>query len=493
MAEATTVNLPLPIGGVAAVTAVGEGLPAPARVVSESRDLVGLPLVQVGDSFSQNFLESKNYGEDATGDRQITFPGIGWRLIQPARRPGTRLPASQILDIHNSLLLLYANSGFPDDGKIYFTRYQLLNLAGWLSPSSTRRGAKVVRPSGRHYRQLEEALTYLSKTQYRNDNPNAFQVGPDGEIFRGSQWFPILQHVMLVEDAPGPRSEMRGPPAPLCKVQFSEPFVKMLARGARAARLDLDLIMSLSTGTPRQLYRVFTWMRQEGIARISIGEMFERLGSTQAELRPARARQILNKSHEEHLQRGVLTQAPEYVRDAETGEYFIQYSFADTSSILSEEEMLVGQARDFGVNDSVSRELVVANRLSFERVLAATVLGKIEPRKTLATMVVHYAQRGYEIADTAQDRAGSGQLPMPELAHPDMRYLAWAAAERQARLLERTDIDVGEIRHDVQRAFAARSAGHADWVVDGIVAIRLNRLLNIPAVTEYHAGERTAA
>jgi hypothetical protein len=448
------------------------------RLVSDSRDMVGLPLVQAGDSVRAGV------SEDAAGGRQLSFPGIGWRIKQPARRPGAKLPASQILDIHTSLLFLFSTAGFPEDGRIYFTRYQLLNLAGWLSPARDRRGAKVMRPGGRHYRQLDAALTYLMDAKYRNDSPNAFQVGPDGEVFRGSQWFPILQYARLAEDTPGPRSEGSPVPAPRCMVQFSDAFVKLIGQGALAAQMDLDLIMSLSTGTPRQLYRVFTWMRQEGLDRITIREMFERVGSTLAEFRPARARQILTKAHGELRQRGVITAEPEYLRDAATGEYWIHYAFADPRALLTEEEMLVQQAAAYGVSTPVSRELVVAHRLAFERVLAATTLGRLEPRKSLAPMIVHFTQRGYDIPEPRVAAPGS-QLPLSGLEKLEMRYLVWAAEERTRLSAGRRDIDEAALRREVIRLFEERMAGHPEWVVDGMVAMRLNRLLGIPTYEQY--------
>lgn len=442
------------------------------RFSVDGQDTIGYPIVPVGDTtrFTPN--------EDGLG--AVDFPSIGFQIVYPS--PQGKLPSSAILDVYAGLMFMYQNAGFPDDGRVYFSRYQLLHLIGWLSTAKDDQGKRTVKPSGRHYKQLKRALLYLEGTRFVWDDPTVLQFGPDGERFRGMQGFPILQYARVVEDPTGPRGETTSRPA-RSMVQFSEPFVKLLGGGERTTRLDFDLFLSLPSGTPRVLYRTLLGMANQGRRSIRLEELFQRVGSTQTHFVPARARQILGKAHKELRSRGVLEfegKEPDYVKM--NGEHWVRYAFGNPADLISSEGLLVSQAMAYGLKGPIARELAVAHRQQLERVLAAVTLGMLTPKKSLPGMIRHYTERGHEIS--APNGNELAQISL-DLQAPEMAYVAWTAAERKRRLKETPGIDLDRIRLEIDEQPTDGDLPRPDWVVEGLVAMELNERLHIPPLHIY--------
>lgn len=460
---------------------------SPARSATrysvDEHHTIGFPIVPVGDSPK---LEGR-------GARRVAeFAGIGWRIEQPYLTNG-RLPSSAVLDVYVGLMFLFKLAGFPEDGRVYFSRYRFLLLIGWLSSSRGPRG-RVIKPSGRHYRQLAAALEYLESTRLVNRNADVEQIGPDGRAFRGQQGFPILQYHRMADEPRGRCGEGGRNEGGASMVQFSDAFRMMVGGGANTTKVDLDLFLSLPSGSARPLFRLFCWMRRHAIRRIRVSEVLQRIGSTQAHCVPARARQVLDKAHGALRERGVLTGDPVYVK-AE-GEYWIEYSFGDPRVLLDEEEALIAQAIAYGVVPATARELAVANRPQMERVLAATTLGLLHPRRTVAAMVVHYTRRGIDIEETGRriEDAIDSQVSLDlDTRAADVRYLAWCKQEREARSARRADLSVSSVRHEIEVARQERGLEDAPWLSDGLVAMRLNALLRIPDLGIYRSRVLVAA
>jgi hypothetical protein len=447
--------------------------PAPAAWAPEAAGTIGYPIVPVGKTTQAQSI--------ADGNRKISFGTIGWQLVLPSRSAGDASPSTTVLDVYVGLLYLYALAGFPEDGRVNFSRYALLSLLRWVSHTTQDGAQVVVKPSGKHYRNLEDALMYLSQTLMVNKNPDVVQYDIDGSPFQGSQGFPILQYYRLPKDSPGPRAEreLQG----RSYVVFSKAFTAMLGGGARVTQIDWGLYLSLPSGMPRHLFRFLTWLRQEGRSAPPIGEVFARVGSTQADHRPARARQILDKAHASLRRAGVLSADPAYEKDP-SGQYCIRYAFGDPNQLLGDEEFLVRAARGLGVTESVARELAVANRQQLERVLAAAVLGFITPRNSLGSMIVHYTRRALPIREHPGQEQEPADLPLQGQG-PDRGYISWLKKERDGFLKHAPDVDEAAVWQRARAAARERSREQQDWVIEGLAAIRINSALNLETFSEY--------
>lgn len=441
----------------------------------DGQDLMGYPIVPVADT--------TRFEPNEDGLAAVSFDKIAWHIIYPS--PNGKLPSSAIMDVYIGLMFLYYVQGFPADGKVYFSRYQLLQLIGWLSTARDSSGSRTVRPSGRHYRQLKRALLYLEGTRFVADDPNILQLGPDGARFVGMQGFPILQYARLVEEGTGPKGETITSGSSM--VQFSEPFVKLLGNGARTTRLDFDLFLKLSTGTPRLLFRFLTWLQSRGQNTVKLGELFPRIGSTQQHFVAARARQILDKAHAELRQRGVLASDPVY--EKVNGDYVVRYEFGDPTTAGVADDLLLRAATAFGVDSPVAQELVVAHRRQFERVLAGAVLGFIRPKETLPGMIVHYTRRGYDVTPRSSAPA---QITLG-LGADDARYVPWLTEARERALATRRDIDPDRIRAEIRAEDEGAENPRPEWVVDGLLALRLDHLLGLPSLAEFRLLDTSVA
>jgi hypothetical protein len=442
------------------------------RVGHESQSTVGCPVVPIGDGAVQQVAS------DALADRRLRYADIGWQIVRPARGDrADKLPSAAILDVYVGLLFLFHARGRPEDGRVRFSRYEFLQLIGWRSQVDGSRR----KPSGRHYTQLAQALAYLHDTTFVNAGRDP-QVGPDGVMFTGTQSFPMLQYLRIASAA-RPAGDERPDPEQ-CQVRFSDAFRALLVHDETTTRIDFDLFLSLSPGTPRALCRLFAWMWARGRVTISIAEAFQRLGSTQKACVPARARQILTAAHAEMRTHGILTADPVY--EKVDGVWTIRYPFGDPSTALSSQALLEWQATAYGVTADAAHRYAVADERQLRRVLAAVTLGILDPKKSLAGLIVACTRNGAEISDTARRLSAQCELAIP--ANHGAHYLAWSLAERTRRCAERPEVDVRALRARADEQIAAADPGAAPWVADGIVAIQLNRLFDMPTMAEWARG-----
>lgn len=441
-----------------------------ARYTIDSRGAMGFPIVPVGDKLQRNV-------EERNGRRRIHYPSIGWIISHPLPQGDDSLPSSTILDVYMALMFLYAHGGRTSEGVVRFSRYQLLQLMGWLSRSARGGGGRrQLKPSGRHYRQLTQALDYLQDTTFESA-PARQHADIEGRPFVGRQRFPILTYVKVAREKGGRRDWTESGNS---EVRLHPYLVRELRRDEGVTRLNYDIYLSLSPGTPRHLFRLLAWARQQGRSRLRLGELFERLGSSQRELIPARARQILRKPHDELRQRGILAQSPEYEKVG--GEWWAAYTFAGAERLLSWEDLLEGQAKAWGVTPPAAREVAVASRFQAERVLAAVSRGYLRPTRSLPGMIVHYVRQGHPIPGNSRQNEPE-QLPL--LDNFEGRYLHWLGEERERRLDTRPDLDVAAFRVSLDTENEARPTPHPEWVLEGLTEIWLNRELGLESIRAY--------
>jgi hypothetical protein len=401
----------------------------------------------------------------------------------------TRMPSSAVLDVYLALLWHFAQAGFPEDGVVRFSRYELLSFLGWLSKGGKRDA--TYRPSGRHYKQLKNAIRYLKWTTFVNRGPGDQVHLLDGTKMRGEQGFSILEHYALDEDddptSHGSIDQHEYTAPKRSSVMLSRPFLRQLARGAKAVPVDLELFFAMPAGTPRHLIRLFSWMWHQGITALRLREVFQRLGSVQAAAVPARARQILSKAHDELVSRGVLASEPTFER--RDGEWFIQYVFADPQEALSLEQLLMARATAYGIVPAVARELSLAHRAGLMLALAAAAEERIVPRQSLASMLVFFARRGpaavVEAVEAHTQRAVARGIQMGlDGVVQGASYPARCARVRTERLVGRRDIDPVALRARWAQEVASKGWDAYDWALDGLTAIHLDHILAVPGIAE---------
>lgn len=452
-----------------------------AQVSPDSQDTAGYPL----------FPMDRPAAEPTTSeDRQpVHYPAIGWSILTPPAMAGGKLPASTILDVYVGLLYELHQQGYPDDGEIHFTRYDLLHRIGWVISGYTKHGRYAIRPSGRHYRDLRTALLYLSWTLFHRVIPGD---GSDGgqAVQRAEEWFQILARVRLAKSAPGRKS--RSAAAPVTErpssVTFSPDFMRLVARGARTIPVDLGVYLSLKAGTPRQLYRLLTLLRMEGRDEIGVEELFARLGSSQSDFVPCRVSGLLGKAHREFVAKTLLRSEPEVVR--RRGEYVVRYEYGDPRLLASESELLVWQASRYGVAEDEARKLAREERSQFERVLAAATLGMLRPKKTLAAMIVHFTRTRALLDDTGYRLSPREGQPRLVIDREDLRYLEWVVGERERRLLARSKLDLVDVRRRLLERAVERDRRRESWVAEGLVEMRLNWASGVPGLDVYLPARR---
>lgn len=439
------------------------------RLGVDSRETIGYPIVPVGDATKGR--------RDGSKVSCVAYPGIDWEIAYPTPKDGGRLPSSAVLDVYTGLLFLWASQGYPPDGRVRFRRHHFLHLIGWVCAANGRRA----RPAGRQYEQLEEAIRYLAQTHFSRGGDGVTQLDLDGQSFQGVLGFNIIDNWKLAEEKRG-RKPVEGEGEAQSEVQFTVGFRKMVAGGRRASHLDLDLYLSLPAGTPRMLFRLLVWMRQEGITRLPIGEVLERIGSVQHHHVPARARQVLNKAHDVLVSTGILASEPEFEKDGDT--WCLVYHMGEPTVLLAEELVLVQQAMAYGVSQAVARQLAVGYRQDLERVLGAAALGLLRPKKNLAGLIVQFVKNSWRIPEQPTEPSTS-QVEMDLVS--ETAYLRWCVEERERRL-RRSSVDLAELRSGI-RTRVARRSGEPHWLGEGMLAIALNQQLEIEDLDEWRASQ----
>lgn len=412
---------------------------------------MGLPLVPLGDG---------QRGSVTRGEARHTFGPVEWEIVVPThdRLDGkSPLPSHVILDVWIGLLYQWQLAGAPESGEIRFGRYEFLHLLGWLS--RRQRGGVIEKPSGRHYRQLNRAMRYLAQTTFIATS-RGVQVGHDGALFRGTQGFGLVDYWRLADD--------QGVRAAPSVVVFTQTAQKMLRSGPLAA-IDLDVFLSLPTGTPRQLLRLLTWLRAREQNVLPLAELFARLGSVQRHAVPARARQILSASHDWLCRRGILGEAPEYCR-LEDGQWGVRYSFTTPDRPREDVvDLLVGGCVLLGVRPAMATYLATTSPMRLLEVLSAVLLGHLVPQRNLAGLIV---------------RATQSAMPLPDLPNPQWMQ-THSAGGRWVQDLARSRASALEVLFS-RGILPERAAAHfgltkeqlPGWVEHGLWALWAQRQLN---------------
>lgn len=441
--------------GVSPVVQVGQ------RFTYDQSDLMGYPFATVGNKLEAFFDES-----DKT--RGITYPAIDWRIEQPKELTG-KIPSVLLYDVYFGLMFLWSLEGFPDHGEIRFSRYNFLQMIGWVSNGRSAAGGKRTTPSGRHYRQLLEAMKALHKTSFTQQNDQTSE----------GEGFSILQHYKLKADQPGRKAEGIDLPKNSLAI-FSKPFVEKLKAGASAIKMDLDLYLSLSTGMPRVLFRTLSWMRWSGVNSIPIEVLFQRIGSIRQRYIPAVAKQTFDAAHDELRTLGFLAAEPDFEKIDDV--WHVTYQFGDPVALRSEEDALVREAENYGVSLPVARELAVAHRERFRQVMAAVSSGRLKADRNIAGMIVSYTRHVDYALPIDQPRTPR----LMSVGEVEILYQTWLREEQERRLRDRPDISLAALRSEILENCAAQNLGEVEeWYIEGMIRARLSALFGLPSLQEF--------
>lgn len=448
-----------------------------ARFAVDQGETMGYPLALMGNKFT-DVAEIAELGGDSL-TVTVAFEPIHWQMSRRLQNgQPLRLPNPQVLDVYFGLTFLYSLEGFPEHGEVYFSRYNFMQMLGWVSNGRYPNGTKLVKPSGRHYQQLHDALDLLLKTSYSWSGGNYTGKG-----------YNILDSYDLREDKTGPRALGEELPK-TSRAVFTRTFASRFGGGTSSVSVDMDLYLSLPRNTPRLLYRVLTWMRYRGINRLTLEELFNRLGGTTRQYVKSYAERVLGSAHDSLLLRGIIRSAPVY--EKANGIWYITYDFGDPIALFAEEEELIRQAVAFGVAMPVARELAVAHRDRFREVIAAVTAGHLKAKKNVAGMIVTYTRRpDYSIPGTPSTRAQQVALPITTI---EEEYTAWVTQEQKRRLRARSDLDVEQMRQEIIRSCTDKGLpAPEDWYVDGLLRVRLNKELDLPTLEWYKERREAGA
>ena len=412
----------------------------------------------------------------------VHFPEIAWSLDMKRDARTGKLPSTVVVDVLAALLHNFHSIGMPEDGAIPFSRRSLISMMRW-SPNPASK------PSGRLYNQLREALDHLKHTDITWSGDNT----PDplyGENGRAVLSISLVTSYRLAEEPRGRRARDRRLPEPVSWVQLDPFFVRLLKAPQGTVPFDLDRMMSLPSGVSRVLFRTLMWYKSRGMNEVPLRELFPRVGSTTDKILPAKAREMLGKSHQAMVDAGILRALPEFdVLEGQglTGEreHVLVYDFAPDAILSSEDEQLVRTARMYGVSQAMAVELL-AYREKLREVLWAVGEGIVSPRYPA----------GYIVEATRNDWAVRPQsvLPVPKRPRDETReselsrrYSAYLKRQRESFLAQPDAVsNISGIRTEVMRRLHVGLKTHIpDWMVSQEVEREVTKRLHAPTYEEF--------
>lgn len=434
------------------------------RYTVDQHESMGYPMVPIGRTIGEQVVDD--------GDtRIVNYDSIGWQ-IQQVKAEERKIPSTILYDGYYGLMWQWKEAGFPDDGEVSFSRYNFLQAIGWVSNGRNTSGGKLTKPSGRHYSQLRDVCHTLMFTAYVRDLPGR------------NQGFTVLGNYDLVDDQPGPRGMGEDLPK-RSRVVFNNEFVKRLKTQGPMVTMDLDLYLSLSTGAPRVLFRILSWMQHHGIDHMPLEPFFNRMGSVQKSYLPSVGRKLLDTAGAELIARNVLAAPPQY--EKVDGEWHVVFPFGDPEKARYEDEVLVREAVMCGVNPSVAQELLVAHRSRFEEVMACVAAGAWRERANLPGAIHQWTRRSdYDLPTELVEGA------MVLTNETDM-YRAWIAKQQEAGI-RRRGIDMEALGREVMASLRNRGVDRPRPIlVQGLTRMRLNHLLDLPSFEWYQQRLRAGA
>lgn len=173
--------------------------------------------------------------------------------------------------------------GIPEDGKIPFTLYEVLNILG-------------LKDNGKNYRRVRDSILKINKTLM--DAIDAF-YREDKKAYGSAHFIPWRVEFEANEDRYGRATERH-------KLRFDEILVRSLTHG-HIKQLDLSFCLSLTKGYAKSLYRRIDYKRGEGLTwSEDIMVLKDHIGMPASYKQPSKVKEKLEPSHKEMKDRGFL-------------------------------------------------------------------------------------------------------------------------------------------------------------------------------------------
>lgn len=173
--------------------------------------------------------------------------------------------------------------GIPEDGRIPFTLYEVLNILG-------------LKDNGKNYRRVRDSILKINKTLM--DAIDAF-YREDKKSYGSAHFIPWRVEFEANEDRYGRATERH-------KLRFDEILVRSLSHG-HIKQLDLSFCLSLSKGYAKSLYRRIDYKRGDGLTwSEDIMVLKDHIGMPASYKQPSKVKEKLEPSHKEMKDRGFL-------------------------------------------------------------------------------------------------------------------------------------------------------------------------------------------
>lgn len=227
--------------------------------------------------------------------------------------------------------------GIPEDGRIPFTLYEVLNILG-------------LKDNGKNYRRVRDSILKINKTLM--DAIDAF-YRKDKKAYGSAHFIPWRVEFEANEDRYGRATERHN-------LRFDEILVRSLAHG-HIKQLDLNFCLSLNKGYAKSLYRRIDYKRGENLTwSEDIMVLKDHIGMPASYKQPSKVKEKLEPSHKEMKERGFLA---EVVYDGNRVHYRVADEFVQARSYLdrswgSEESAVYRALLRNGVWPNVARTLV---------------------------------------------------------------------------------------------------------------------------------------
>lgn len=239
--------------------------------------LAGVPLAPLGRTLPEHHFTWEG------GKRLLHYPHIDWAAGWADQDDATG--GEIVYPVYYSLMHELLTAECPPDGTVRFGRYGLLKSIGWESRGMNSSGGALIKPSGRHYRQLEKALQALATTTFHG----------------GGERLPrrILSGYRILGD---PERSV---------AVFSPWFVGAFAGAEKSlVRVEVEKTTRLSTSSALAVYRLLLWMQLSGINEVPVEEFLSRIGAIPAWSRERAAKRIVDRACPELMDAGVLAARP---------------------------------------------------------------------------------------------------------------------------------------------------------------------------------------
>ena len=175
--------------------------------------------------------------------------------------------------------------GIPEDGRIPFTLYEVLNILG-------------LKDNGKNYRKVRESILKINKTLM--DAIDAF-YRKDKRAYGSAHFIPWRVEFEANEDRYGRATERHN-------LRFDEILVRSHLQG-HLKGLDVNFCLSLSKSYAKSLYKRIDYKRGEGLVwGEDLMVLKDHLGMPESYRQPSKVKEKLEPSHEELRRSGFLNE-----------------------------------------------------------------------------------------------------------------------------------------------------------------------------------------